>query len=60
MIFDKKRTTVDYVIEQCCQCENIRKRRFEEGDFLFKETTKCEECKNPMLIEKIFGEEEES
>jgi hypothetical protein len=57
MIFRKKdETIVPYTIEQCNSCNAISKRKFKEGDFVFKNTDKCSSCKGQILIAKIFGE----
>ncbi len=57
MIFRKKdETIVPFTIEQCNSCNAISKRKFKEGDFIFKNTDKCSSCDGQMLIAKIFGE----
>jgi hypothetical protein len=59
MIFFKKKDEVlhPYTIEQCADCKNMAKRKFKEGDFVFKISTKCYSCKTgQMMITKIFGE----
>ena len=56
MIFDKKKITTAYTIEQCNSCHKEIKRKFKEGDCLFSETVKCPSCEGMLLIEKIFGE----
>jgi hypothetical protein len=33
-----------------------RKRKYQEGDLLFAETSKCDSCDGIAVIEKIFGE----
>lgn len=57
MIFSKKeeiRTT--FTIEQCESCNKESKRKFKEGDFIFKESSKCTQCQGKLRISKIFGE----
>jgi len=51
---DEQRTP--YTAEKCDSCKKEIKRKFNEGDYIFKETTSCESCKGQMRIEKIFGE----
>ncbi|TRZ79888.1 MAG: hypothetical protein D4R90_02965 [Nitrosopumilales archaeon] len=58
MIFRKKKEVLDsYSIEQCVSCNKTNKRKFKEGDFIFKTMEKCTSCANgQMMISKIFGE----
>jgi len=57
MIFRKKdEIIVPYTVEQCSSCNAISKRKFKEGDFVFKNTNACSSCKGQMSIAKIFGE----
>ena len=58
MIFRKKVEVVDpYTMERCTSCNNTSKRKFKEGDFIFKKMEKCVSCGNgQMMIAKIFGE----
>jgi len=58
MIFKKKEEVLDpYSIEQCKSCNKSIKRKFKEGDYIFKATEKCDSCgSGQMLIAKIFGE----
>lgn len=56
-MFSKKeeiRTT--FTIEQCDSCHKELKRKFNVGDFIFKETIQCSSCKGTLRISKIFGE----
>lgn len=55
-MFDKKKTTITYTVEQCKSCHKEIKRKFKEGDFLFSDTVKCPSCDGMLSIEKIFGE----
>ena len=55
-MFEKKKITTVYAIEQCKSCHKEIKRKFKEGDFLFSETVKCPSCDGMLSIEKIFGE----
>jgi len=58
MLFKKKEEVLDpYTVEQCSSCNNTSKRKFKEGDYIFKITDKCLSCGNgQMVIDKIFGE----
>ncbi len=58
IFFRKKQEIIDpYTVEQCNSCNTSKKRKFAEGDYIFKETGKCSSCNNgQMLISKIFGE----
>jgi hypothetical protein len=56
MIFSKKEEIiVPYSVEQCSSCKAISKRKFKEGDYIFKNTDHCS-CKGQLSIVKIFGE----
>lgn len=56
--FKKKDEVLDpYTIEQCNSCNKISKRKFKEGDYIFKTMEKCASCGNgQIMISKIFGE----
>ena len=57
MIFSKKKETViPYCIEECGSCKAISKRKFKEGDYIFKNTDQCSSCKGQLSVVKIFGE----
>ena len=57
MIFSKKKEVFDpYTVEQCTSCNAITKRKFKDGDFMFKTLEKCSKCNGSMMIAKIFGE----
>ncbi len=58
MIFKKKEEILDpCTIEQCSSCNKTSKRKFKEGDYVFKTAEKCTSCGNgQMMISKIFGE----
>ncbi|MHB8602770.1 MAG: hypothetical protein ACYC6W_03400 [Nitrosotalea sp.] len=57
-LFKKKEEVLDpYAVEQCNSCNKASKRKFKEGDHVFKMTEKCSSCGNgQMMIAKIFGE----
>ena len=56
MIFSKEKIIIAYTSEKCKSCNLERKRKFKDGDYLFRDTSKCESCGGVMQIEKIFGE----
>jgi len=58
MIFSKKKEIINpYTIEECNSCHAISKRKFREGDYVFKNADRCGSCKNGlMIIAKVFGE----
>jgi hypothetical protein len=57
MIFSKKKEIITpYTMEQCSSCKATSKRKFANGDYVFKNTNKCNSCNGQMLITRIFGE----
>ena len=56
MIFSKKKIIIEYTVEQCTKCGTLTKRKFNVGDVLFAEISKCSSCDGLARIEKIFGE----
>ena len=56
MIFSKTKITTAYTVERCTKCDTMTKRKFNEGDVLFAELSKCGSCDGLIQIEKIFGE----
>ena len=55
-MMSKKKITTEYTVEQCMKCGTKTKRKFNEGDFLFAQISKCNSCDGSTRIEKIFGE----
>ena len=57
-LFKKKEEVLDpYTVEQCSSCNKTSKRKFKQGDYIFKMTDKCPSCGDgQMVIDKIFGE----
>ncbi len=55
-MFSKEKIVHAFTVEKCKSCEMERKRNFQEGDYLFAETSKCNSCEGVLQIEKIFGE----
>lgn len=56
--FKKKNEVLDpYTAEKCSSCNKIVKRKFVEGDYVFKASGKCTACgTGQLMIDKIFGE----
>ena len=56
--FKKKEKELDpYTVEQCTICNKTSKRKFKEGDYVYKTMDKCTSCGNgQIVITKIFGE----
>ena len=52
----KEELITPYTVEQCNSCGAISKRKFKEGDYVFKKIDTCTSCKGQMSIAKIFGE----
>jgi hypothetical protein len=59
-MFSKEKIILAYTVEKCKKCNLERKRKYQEGDLLFAETSKCDSCDGIAVIEKIFGETIES
>ena len=57
MIFSKKEDVrTPYTVEECDSCHKDIKRKFKDGDYVFKETSQCSSCDGKLRISKIFGE----
>ena len=56
MFSKKEEERAPYTVEKCDSCNKETKRKFNEGDYIFKNTTTCESCKGQLKIEKIYGE----
>ena len=59
MIFLRKKEGMldPYTVEQVTSCYITKKRKFTDGDFIFKQTVRCASCNNgQMIISKIYGE----
>jgi NAD-dependent SIR2 family protein deacetylase len=56
MFSKKEETREPYSIEQCNTCKKETKRKFKDGDYVFKETSKCPSCEGLLRIVKVFGE----
>jgi len=56
MFSKKEEKRAPCTVEQCESCKKETKRKFVEGDYVFKETSPCVSCKGQLRITKIFGE----
>ena len=56
MFSKKEEKRAAYTVQKCKSCNSEIKRKFDEGDYIFKETLPCESCKGILIIEKIYGE----
>ena len=43
-MFEKNEIIESYTLEQCDGCEKQLKRKFSQGDYVFKYTSKCSSC----------------
>ena len=53
---DKNEIVTAYTIQQCHSCKEQSKRKFSDGDYVFKEFSKCSSCDGQIMVAKIFGE----
>ncbi len=53
---NKNEIIVSYTLEQCDSCREQSKRKFSQGDYVFKDISKCSSCEGQVSITKIFGE----
>jgi hypothetical protein len=56
MFSKKEEIRTPFTVEQCESCHKESKRKFKDGDFIFKESSQCNSCKEKLRISKIFGE----
>jgi hypothetical protein len=58
MIFKKKEEKLEpYSVDQCFNCNKSTKRKFSQGDYVFKMIQKCTSCgTGSVIISKIFSE----
>ena len=45
-----------YTLQQYNSCKEQSKRKFSDGDYVFKEISKCSSCDGQIIITRIFGE----
>ena len=53
---DKNEIVTAYTIQQCHSCKEQSKRKFSDGDYVFKEISNCPSCDGQIMVAKIFGE----
>ena len=53
---DKNEIVTAYTIQQCNSCKEESKQKFSDGDYVFKEISKCFSCDGQIIVAKIFGE----
>jgi len=57
MFSKKEEIRIPFTVEQCESCNEESKRRYKDGDYVFKEiSSQCDSCKGKLRISKIFGE----
>ena len=55
-MFEKKKITNCYTIDECIKCKSSSQRKFKLGDYLFKQVSSCKSCHGKVIVTKIFGE----
>ena len=53
---NKNEIITAYTLLQCNSCKEQSKQKFSDGDYVFKEVSKCSSCDGQIIISKIFGE----
>ena len=53
---DKNEIITAYTIQQCNSCKEQSKQKFSDGDYVFKEISKCSSCDGQIIVAKIFCE----
>ena len=53
---DKNEIVTAYTLLQCHSCKEQSKRKFSDGDYVFKEISKCSSCDGQVIVANIFGE----
>jgi hypothetical protein len=59
MWFKKKKKQISptvYTEEICQRCGEKKKRKFEDGDYIYKFGSNCKECSNITMISAVYGE----
>ena len=56
MMSKKIEIVTAYTLQLCSSCKEESKREFSDGDYIFKEISKCSSCDGQVIITKIFGE----
>ena len=53
---NKNEIVTAYTLLQCNSCKEHSKQKFADGDYVFKEISKCSSCDGQIIITRIFGE----
>jgi len=53
---NKNEIVTEYTLLQCNSCKEQSKQKFSDGDYVFKESSKCSSCDGQVIITRIFGE----
>jgi len=53
---NKNEIVTAYTLLQCNSCKEQSKLKFSDGDYVFKEISKCSSCDGQIIITRIFGE----
>ena len=56
MFSNNEKPRTPFTVEQCEGCKKEHKRKFQDSDYLFKDSSTCPTCKAQIIIVKIFGE----
>ena len=56
MMSNKNEIVTAYTLQQCSSCKEQSKQKFSDGDYVFKEISKCSSCSGQIIVTKIFGE----
>ena len=55
MMSNKNEIVTAYTLRQCNSCKEQSKQKFSDGDYVFKEISKCSSCDGQVIITRIFG-----
>ena len=56
MMSNKIEIVTAYSLQQCNSCKEQSKQKFSDGDYVFKEISKCSSCDGQIIVTKNFGE----
>ncbi|HZC49977.1 MAG TPA: hypothetical protein VE244_13065 [Nitrososphaeraceae archaeon] len=58
MWFKKKKqvSPIVYTEEICQRCDEKKKRKFEDGDYIYKFGSNCKKCSEVTMIIAVYGE----
>ena len=54
---DKNEIVTAYTIQQCNSCKEQSKQKFSDGDYVFKEISKCSSCSGCLLYTSDAADE---